>query len=416
MSGAPTRTVALSMITVPPNRMRRLRPEKVDELAESIRQSGLLQPVVVRPWRDRYMLVAGAHRCEAEKQLGHDAIRAIVHDGLDADAALLAEIDENLVRADLSAAERALHLAERKRLYEKLHPETKRGASGRGRAKSRQNGESNQRFTADAATKTGKSERTVQREIERAAKITSLANLIGTALDAPDQLDRLAKLPASTQRDLIARAKAGEKVDVRVAVMKERRLLRERELAEGTKAAAEALGKNLYGVIYADPPWKFRTYSMCGQIMTSPENHYPCMELDDIKALTIPAADDCVLFLWATIPLLPEAFEVINAWGFTYKSATVWVKDRAGVGYWVRGQAEMLLIGTRGDVPAPGPGNQPPAVIDAPRRRHSEKPDMFAEHIERLFPNVPKLEMFARKARPGWSVWGNEAPAAEAAE
>jgi N6-adenosine-specific RNA methylase IME4 len=75
-----------------------------------------------------------------------------------------------------------------------------------------------------------------------------------------------------------------------------------------------------------------------------------------------------------------------------------------------------LLIGVRGHVPAPAPGEQPPAIIEAPRGLHSEKPDVFAEHIERLFRNVPKLEMFASRARPGWDCWGNEAPTAEAAE
>jgi N6-adenosine-specific RNA methylase IME4 len=76
---------------------------------------------------------------------------------------------------------------------------------------------------------------------------------------------------------------------------------------------------------------------------------------------------------------------------------------------------ELLLICVRGNAPAPAPGEQFPGFIEAPRGRHSEKPEIFAEHIERLFPNVPKLEMFARKARPGWDAWGNEVPM-EAAE
>jgi N6-adenosine-specific RNA methylase IME4 len=142
---------------------------------------------------------------------------------------------------------------------------------------------------------------------------------------------------------------------------------------------------------------------------------YPSMALDQIKALRVPAADHCVLFLWATVPLLPEAIEVMKAWGFTYKSSSTWVKDKAGTGYWVRGIVEHLLIGRRGDVPSPAPGDQFPGVIQARRKGHSEKPDIFAAHIERLFPNVPKLEMFARKARPGWDVWGNEVLSTEEA-
>jgi ParB/RepB/Spo0J family partition protein len=127
MSEGRIKNVALSTITMRPNRMRQLRPAKVDELAESIRERGLLQPIVVRPWGDRYMLVCGVHRRQAVEQLGHETIPAIVLDGLDADAALLAGIDENLVRADLSPAERSLHLAERKRLFEEVHPQTTRG-------------------------------------------------------------------------------------------------------------------------------------------------------------------------------------------------------------------------------------------------------------------------------------------------
>jgi hypothetical protein len=96
------------------------------------------------------------------------------------------------------------------------------------------------------------------------------------------------------------------------------------------------------------------------------------------------------------------------AWGFTYKSHLVWVKDKRGLGYWGRNRHELLLIGIRGRVPCPAPGAQSASVIEAPRGRHSEKPDIFAEHIERWFPNVPKLEMFARNARPGWSYHGNE--------
>jgi N6-adenosine-specific RNA methylase IME4 len=189
--------------------------------------------------------------------------------------------------------------------------------------------------------------------------------------------------------------------------MIQRRHDREAELADSTVAASKALGKNLYSVIYADPPWRYDNAPM-GDVARAAEEHYPTMPLDEIKALPIPAAKDCVLFLWATVPLLPEAIKVLEAWGFTYKSKITWVKDKWGVGYWVRSQCEDLLIGVRGNIPSPAPGDQLPAKIDAPRLGHSEKPNIFAEHIERLFPNVPKLEMFARKARPGWAVHGNE--------
>jgi N6-adenosine-specific RNA methylase IME4 len=365
----------------------------------------LLQPIIVRPrGAKNYWLIAGRHRLEAVRQCGRSDIHAVILDGIDADAALLAEIDENLIRCDLSPAERALHVARRKELYEKLHPETRHGATGRGRAKSRQNDDSI-RFTKDAASKTGRSERTVQREIERAAKISGLADVIGTPLDAADELDALAKLPESTQRDLIARAKTGEKVIAKHAARRLRREVRERELAAATETASRVLGKKIYGVIYADPPWKFVPYadSWDGRLA---DDHYPCMPTDAIKTVPVPAADNAVLFLWSTTPMLPQAIETMQAWGFAFKSYLVWIKDRTGTGYWTLNRAELLLIGTRGNVPAPTPGEQPSQVIEAPRGRHSEKPAIFAEIIEKLYPTVSKLE--ARDARPGWDVWGNE--------
>lgn len=188
---------------------------------------------------------------------------------------------------------------------------------------------------------------------------------------------------------------------------KKRRAKREREFAEGTLRASRSLGKKLYGVIYADPPWR---YSISGDARPGNEQHYPTMEIADICALRIPAADDCALFMWTTVTHLEKAFDVVRAWRFIYTGAAiVWHKDQAGTGYWIRGECELLLICTRGNVPAPAPGEQLPAHIEAPRTSvHSEKPDVFAHEIERLFPNTPKLEMFARKARPHWDVWGNE--------
>jgi hypothetical protein len=88
----------------------------------------------------------------------------------------------------------------------------------------------------------------------------------------------------------------------------------------------------------------------------------------------------------------------------------LWVKNRAGTGYWCRGRHELLLIGTRGGVPAPAPGTQFDSAFNAPVGRHSEKPVIAYEMIERMFPSLPKIELFARAARRGWSCWGNEAP------
>ena len=168
----------------------------------------------------------------------------------------------------------------------------------------------------------------------------------------------------------------------------------------------------VYNVVYADPPWRFEPWSRISGMDRAADNHYESMSLDAIKAICIPAAPDCVLFLWATQPMLPQALEVMAAWGFTYVSHWVWEKDRIGLGYWSRNVHELLLIGTRGDVPAPLPGTQVESIIPAPRGEHSAKPEVFAGIMGQMFPDVPRLELFARVQRPGWDVWGAEVMAA----
>ena len=133
------------------------------------------------------------------------------------------------------------------------------------------------------------------------------------------------------------------------------------------------------------------------------------MELDEIKALNVPVADDSILFLWAPAIKLEEALDVMRAWGFTYRTMMVWVKETIGLGMYVRTKHELLLIGKKGNIPLPAPEDRPPSVISAPNQpEHSQKPDVFYEIIERMYPNASKIELFARKKREGWVAWGNE--------
>jgi N6-adenosine-specific RNA methylase IME4 len=186
----------------------------------------------------------------------------------------------------------------------------------------------------------------------------------------------------------------------------------EREMELGAKIAA--LPDQRYGVIYADPPWKFAPYSEETGMDRAADNHYPTMDIAAICALDVPSAKDCALFLWATVPMLPQALEVMSAWGFEYKSHFAWIKNKAGTGFWARNKHELLLIGTRGSIPAPAHGEQYASAIEADRGKHSAKPFAFREMIEDMFPTLPKLEMFAREKFEGWDAWGNEV--AEAAE
>jgi N6-adenosine-specific RNA methylase IME4 len=179
------------------------------------------------------------------------------------------------------------------------------------------------------------------------------------------------------------------------------------ELAATTTAMPA--GKRRWPVILVDPPWDFEVYAP-DKRRSHPAYHYPPMSLDEIKALPVAqlAFDDCVLFLWTTVPLNFVAKEVLDAWGFKYQSGMVWDKEIPGLGYWVRGQHELLLLATRGNPPLPATENVPASVIRERRREHSRKPDEAYARIERMYPDLPKLELFARQTRPGWDVWGNE--------
>jgi N6-adenosine-specific RNA methylase IME4 len=203
--------------------------------------------------------------------------------------------------------------------------------------------------------------------------------------------------------------------ELRSLVKQARRAAREVDLAETIRLSSAALGSKLYGVIYADPPWRFEPYSRTSGMDRAADNHYPTLTYEEILALTIEgrkvseiAADDAVLFLWATAPMLLEALDTMEAWGFEYRTHLVWIKDKAGTGYWARNQHELLLIGARGAVPAPAPGEQYASVIEAEVQQHSKKPAHFAELIESMFPSAALLEVFAREPRAGWDVWGNE--------
>ncbi|MCX5570603.1 MULTISPECIES: MT-A70 family methyltransferase [Kaistia] len=229
----------------------------------------------------------------------------------------------------------------------------------------------------------------------------------------------IASLPIDQQKRLV------ESVDPR-AFAAVARQFRDRKTAEkkakraGREAALavrqRALPEKRFGVIYADPEWQFEVYSRETGMDRAADNHYPTSPTNDIVARPVGdiAAKDSVLFLWATAPMIKAALRVMEHWGFTYKAQFIWLKDRISTGFWNRNKHELLLVGTRGDIPAPAMGEQWPSVIEAPVGEHSAKPEIFAEMIEAYYPNLPKIELNARRARPGWDVWGLEAPEAVA--
>jgi N6-adenosine-specific RNA methylase IME4 len=160
-----------------------------------------------------------------------------------------------------------------------------------------------------------------------------------------------------------------------------------------------------FNLIYADPPWQYDNPGF----NQSAANHYPTMDIDDICTLPVGnlSADDAVLFLWATSPLLPEALRVMVAWGFEYKTGRVWIKPRGPtIGWWINTRHELLLIGARGENLYPL--EKLDSVIEAPSWAHSKKPECVYLDIEKVYPDMRKIELFARSKRAGWEVWGNE--------
>ena len=169
-----------------------------------------------------------------------------------------------------------------------------------------------------------------------------------------------------------------------------------------------------YNIIYADPPWNYKDKALAGNRGAGCK--YECMSIENIKALPIRALadDDCMLFIWITMPMLKEAFEVIEAWGFEYKTnAFTWVKQNKksdslfwGMGNWTRANAEVCLMGIKGKPKRVDAGVH--SVVITHIEEHSKKPDEVRNRIVRLLGDIPKIELFARQEITGWDCWGDE--------
>ena len=173
--------------------------------------------------------------------------------------------------------------------------------------------------------------------------------------------------------------------------------------------------KKKYKIIYADPAWHFKTYSNKGE-KRSALRHYDCLNINDIYNLPVNTIsdNDCILFLWAIDPMLPEAMEVIKRWGFKFKTvAFTWVKENkksdgyfTGLGYWTRANPEICLLATKG---------KPKRISKSVRQllisrlqQHSKKPDEIRNRIVELCGDLPRIELFARHKVKGWDYWGDQ--------
>ena len=357
-----------------------MQGEQFNALVEDIKANGLLSPIILFEGQ----ILDGRHRYKACVNLGIEP-DVEEYEGNDP---LAFVISHNLSRRHLDESQRAMVA---------------------GKISNMRSGRPTKSASIDAVSKkeAAKKLNVGTASVERAKKVLDkgtpeLVQAVEEGKVAVSVAAKIAELPEETQTKIIAEPRPDQ------AIKKVAREEKEQALAAKTIEQSQ-MGEKLYGVIYIDPPWQFQTYSENG-MDRSADNHYPTMGMDALSELVMPAANNCIMFMWATVPMLPEAIDLLTDWGFTYKSHIAWVKDRMGTGYWTRNKHELLLIATKGNVPAPAMGMQPPSVVELPVMKHSEKPQFFADMIQSLYPSTPKVEIFARMGRPGWDVIGNEAP------
>lgn len=356
--------------------------EELNALAADIRDNGLREPIVlldgtILDGRNRY------RACQMASVTPH-------YEHYDGSDPLSFVISRNLRRRHLDESQRAMVAARLANM--------RQGA----RTDLSPIGEKSQ---ADAAALLNVGKRSVERArsvIDKGSP--ELVHAVESGKVAVSVAAKIADLPPERQAEVLS----NERPDT--AIKKVAREQRENDLAQ----KQVALPDKRFGVILADPEWQFEVYSENGRDRSA-DNHYPTSPTDVIVARGADsiAADDAVLFLWVPSAMIEHGLRVMHGWGFTYKSQIVWVKDKIGTGYWFRNKHEILLLGTRGDIPAPAPGTQWASVIEAPAREHSRKPDEIYALIESYFPNLPKIELNCRgMPRQGWSGWGNECEAA----
>jgi len=358
-----------------------LPADDYQRLKDDIAARGLMVPIEVD---EHGQILDGHHRKKACDELGVP-IRTVVRSGLLEHEKRLHAVALNMNRRHLTDAQKALigesiepDIAERARLRQLKLAGRRIGSDlvdncPQGQAKSRDE------VAAQVGLGAGRTYDRHKKVLERARNV------------APELLDRAAAGDVS-MRDL----------------SKEVRTLERRAKADDIAATPvpELTTLTEFDLIYVDPPWRYEHVETADRAI---ENHYPTMSADELKSLEVPAARDCVMFMWATSPKLYEALELMVAWGFDYRTCMVWVKDKIGMGYYARQQHELLLIGRKGTMPVPDPENRPSSVVNAPRTAHSAKPHQFYELLERMYPGRTKVELFARNARDGWAAWGNQA-------
>lgn len=354
--------------------------EPFEALVEDIAEHGVLEPITL--FED--MILDGRNRYRAAEEADIE-FEIVDYEGDDPVGFV---ISKNLRRRNLTQSQAAMIAADLANMKE-----------------GRQTTSSNELVSQSAAAeKMGVSHISVRRAVHvKDHGVKELQDAVRQGRIDVSSASAAADLTPDRQREVAASPDPARAL--KTITKKQHRELREIELA----GRQQDLPVQKFGVIYADPPWDWEPYSRTTGMDRAAANHYPTSRLDELARMEIPAADDCVCFMWATRAMLPQALWLLSTWDFAYKSCFVWHKSSIGTGYWSRDNAELLLIGVKGEVPAPAPGEQAESCFYAAKGAHSVKPDRARAIIESYFPHLPKLEMFARGSPPpGWTCWGNE--------
>jgi N6-adenosine-specific RNA methylase IME4 len=389
---------------------RPLDAKELEELERSILDEGVRDAIVL--WQG--LIIDGHNRYEIASK--HNLpFRVVELDLPDRESVRVWMLRNQLGRRNLSELDRIeIALALEKHLAEQakqrmLAGKGADGSGGRGKRKASE---------PELAGKTGSTRDTIAEiagvshgTVDHAKKVlkkgvAELREAVRNGRVAISTAADIASLPKAKQEQIV---KQDEKKILAAAkkIREKRAQERRKQRVERIKTIAASEGQ--YPVIYADPPWQCEDrVSTSGDV----ETRYPTMDTDEIKALTVGklTTKDAVLLLWCPAERFADAIEVIRAWGFDYRTNIVWDNGCVGPGDYCRSKHEHLCVAVRGQAMIPPVEGRPDSLIRAPRGEHWEKPAVFYEIIERMFPKMPRIELFARKRREGWASWGDRLP------
>lgn len=355
----------------------------LESLKQSIEDIGLLHPVVIN---EENVLIAGRRRLEAYKLTKERVVPVTV---IPLQQIVLGEYAENAERLDLQVSESVAIAAEVQAIEDREAAKRRKETEGRPKKGSRKTTGDSPAVSDEprrATTKTAKAVGMGRQKLERAREVVEAADADPEEFgDLVEEMDRTGRVTGVHKK-----------------------LKNRRQVAQIAKEPPP-LPKGPFRVIVADPPWAYeKRASDASHREVSP---FPSMSIRDIKAMDVEAmaCTNCILWLWTTNAHMEEAFGVVKKWGFMQKTILTWVKNKLGMGDWLRGKTEHCLLAVRGKptVTTCDSGEAPTTVIHGKVREHSRKPEEFYELVERLCPGS-KLELFARERRKGWTVHGSE--------